>query len=614
MKIINWCKENYILLSLILLSFLFRIYKLNFQSPWGDELFTLINSHSNKSLGDIFNALKGDVHPPLYYYIVHFFLEIFGDTAYVARFVSILFGVGGMVVLYYLGKELFNKKVALTAVLLLVVNHFHIYYSQEARMYTMLFFTTTLSFLFLIRFIKTSTLKSALLYSITTVLLVNTHFYSLFALFAQYLILLYFILKPYNTTSTKLFTYTFISGVITGISFIPSIVIFLSTSGIKSFWIKAPERDVFTSMFKEFFGFSEIAIFIAIVGLLYFLFKTFNEDDIKDHKIDPEKDKPVFAFYILFVWLFTLILIPFVLSYVHLPMIVSRYFINILPPIFLIIAAGITYIKNSVIRATLLSLFVLFSFTDLINVRDYYGRVMKTQYREVSDFVKANRKNNEKVLSSFEYYFSYYLKKDENNEVTNSSLNQYVNRLEANQEKPESFWYVDISTIQDPATEHTLMVLDSLYIVDENIALFDSYAKHYQNKATYKPKVDLSKFKPYKERNGDEVNYSFEIVNDKGAFIEVSGWGYFNGQSMQDAKLFIVLINDQQEIIVTPESVNRTDVTSYFKSEFDLAKSGFKKDINKKDLQPGNYKLALYLVDPVSKKEALVISDKVITK
>lgn len=616
MKIITWIKANYILVGIILLSFILRIYKLDFQSPWGDEIFTLVFSHSDKSFGEVFEVLKGDVHPPLYYYLIHFFLEIFGDSIYVARFVSLLFGVSGIVVLYYLGKEIFNKNVALIAVGLLSINQFDIYYSQDARMYTMLFFSTSLSFLFLIRYLKTPTLKSALLYSLTTALLVNTHFYALFALCSQYLIILYFIIKPYGTTGKKVFFHALISGVITLISFIPSLVIFLSTKGIKSFWIPVPERDVYTAMFKEFFGFSEIAIIIGIVGILYFLFKIFNEEDTVNYKINPVTDKSVFAFQILFIWIFICILIPFLLSYAHLPMIVSRYFINVLPPVVLLIAAGISYIKNSSIKVTLISIFILFSFTDLVFVKNYYNKNTKTQFREASIFVKEHYKNNEKIYSTFDFFFSYYLRPEENYKVIKASLNEVAYGISDGNKKPESFWYVNplYFDFPDKDSESTLALLDSLYVVDEKFELFDAVAKHYHTRADYKPTKGIEQFKPYKDRNGAGAEFSFEVVKDLGRTVDIYGWAYLHDQSMEKSKISVVLINDKKDITLDTESVIREDVTEYFKSKYDLSNSGFATKIDKSKLEAGTYKLALYIIDPVTKKEALVLSDKVITK
>lgn len=613
MKTINWIKENTFLILLLVISFVFRIYKLDFQSPWIDELFTMINSSSEKSFIEIYQLLKVDVHPPLYYYIVNVFFHIFGDSSFVARFVSVLFGVGGLLALYYLAKELFNKKtIGIIAVLLLTINHFHIYYSQEARMYTMLFFTSIMSFIFLIKFIKKPTLKTALLHSLFATLMIYTHFFALFTLFSQYLILLFFIIKPYKTTSKKFFLYTLFSGIIIVIIYIPAIFIFLGTSNRTSFWIARPEIDVYTAMFKEFFGFSEIVIMIAIIGILFFLFKLFQQNEKKTFSLEPKKEKEVFSFFVLFMWIFITLFVPFLLSFINLPMIVSRYFINIIPPLILLVAAGIYNIKNSVIKLTLISIFVLFSFADLIGVKNYYNGIHKTQFREVSQFIINHHKKNEKILSSFEYYFSYYVRAEKGNKITNTSLNQYVEKIINGEEQMEPFWYVDTNNPQDKITDKTNLILDSLFVIDENITLFDAYAKHYHDKKTFKPNINFSKYKPYKDRNGDDINFSVEIFNETKETVELSGWAYFYEQSMQNTKIYLALVNETDEIILNPEKVNRDDVTSYFKSQFDLSRSGFKIKFYKKSYQIGNYKLALYLYDDKTKKESLVLTDKII--
>jgi len=614
MKIIAWAKDNYILTGLILLSFALRIYKLDFQSPWLDELFTLTNTNSGKSLSEIVSALAGDAHPPLYYFIVHFFTKIFGDSGYVARFVSVLFGVGGIVVIYYLAKELFNKSTALTAVLLLSVNHFHIYFSQEARMYTMLFFTTTLSFLFLVRFIKKPVLKSALMYSFTTALLVNTHFYSFFPLFAQYLIILYYIIKPYNTTGKKIFTYAFISGIITLVSFLPLISTLFGTSEIKSFWITLPPENVYSEMLTELIG-PELCVAISLLAITYFAYTVFKEKEPVKYKIDPEKDRTVFAFHVLFIWLFISIAFPLLLSYIHIPMIVSRYFINILPAIFLLIAAGINCIESSTVKTTIISAFILFALIDLLAVKDHYNKVIKTQYREAGHFVKENHKGGEKIFSYTEPYFSYYLKEKDGHKVTQSSLGNYVGSILNNNEKPESFWYIDnINGNTSLPSKTTTAFLDSLFIVDKSVELHDVFAKHYQKRGAYKLNLDFTRFKPYKDRNGDNLNYSLDMFNDVGAMVEITGWAFFDGQSMLNAKISLVLIDGDREIELNTENVSRPDVTTYFKSNYDLSNSGFRIEINKKNLPSGNYKVALYVTDSATNKTALVINaDKVIS-
>ena len=131
MKLINWLKENKILMILIFIGTILRFYKIDFQSPWIDEIFTLANTGKEKSFKEIYFFLKeNDPHPPLYYYIIHIVNLFFDNTSLVARAVSAVFGVAGLFAIYYLAQELFNKKVGIIAVALLSINYFHIYYSQ----------------------------------------------------------------------------------------------------------------------------------------------------------------------------------------------------------------------------------------------------------------------------------------------------------------------------------------------------------------------------------------------------------------------------------------------------------------------------------------------------
>lgn len=611
MKIINLIKNNKILTGLFIVGILLRVYKLEYQSPWGDELFTMINSTTDKSLLEIFRILKNDVHPPLYYYIVYCFNFILGDTLFSARFVSVLFGLLGFIYLYFLGKELINKKVGIIAVSLLIVNYFHLYHSQEARMYSMLFFTTTISFYYLIKFIKTPSLKTAIFHSVFACLMIYTHFFALFTLFSQYLILLYFVIKPFQCSQKKFFQYSLLSGIFTAVLYIPALIIFFTASKRDSFWISIPEKDVYTVMFKEFFGFSEIPLMIALIVVMFFFFKLFTRENTKKFYLDPTSDKQVFTFFILITWILVTLIIPLVISFVNLPMIVSRYFINILPALLILIATGLYYIKNDIVKVCLIFSFILFSYTDVVFVKSYYKGIMKTQYREVCDFVRKNHNKDEPIYSSFEYYMSYYLKAKEGHPVSKVTLNEIAEKVVSDSTSIRPFWYLDINGTPEQPSESTKKVLDSLYIIDNNITLFDCYAKHYYPKAIYKPNINLSKFKkPYKERNGDDVNFYLEEFNETEDKIVTSGWIYFENLSTDNIKIYLLLLNNEEEIVLSSENINRTDVTNYFKSKYDLSRSGFKSEIIKKNFKKDNFNLAIYIKDEQSNKESLIVTDK----
>jgi uncharacterized membrane protein len=90
-----------------------------------------------------------------------------------------MIGVLGIPAIYLLGKELKNEKIGLLAASLTAINYFHIYYSQEVRFYTLLFFASTLSYLFYIKCIKEPKVFNYVAYILFTTLCIYTHYFGL---------------------------------------------------------------------------------------------------------------------------------------------------------------------------------------------------------------------------------------------------------------------------------------------------------------------------------------------------------------------------------------------------------------------------------------------------
>src|SRR5687767_8667960 len=120
---------------ILLFSGLLRLISIN-QSLWLDEATSALVAQM--SFSDIFiKFLPGDFHPPLYYLVLKIWAGIFGYSEISLRLPSVIFGICTVYVIYLLGKEMFNKKVGLIASLLLATSGLNIYYSQEARMYSL---------------------------------------------------------------------------------------------------------------------------------------------------------------------------------------------------------------------------------------------------------------------------------------------------------------------------------------------------------------------------------------------------------------------------------------------------------------------------------------------
>ena len=124
------------ILAVIIFGFLLRAISLN-QSFWLDEATSGLVVR-NFNLGEIITKFSpGDFHPPLYYLILKIWSYVFGTSEIALRFPSIVFGLLTIYLVYLIGKELFNKKVGLIAGSFLTTSGLHIYYSQEARMYSL---------------------------------------------------------------------------------------------------------------------------------------------------------------------------------------------------------------------------------------------------------------------------------------------------------------------------------------------------------------------------------------------------------------------------------------------------------------------------------------------
>jgi mannosyltransferase len=148
-------KRSFLLILILLLGFSLRLVRLDAKEMWYDEAFAVL--YAEKGLGSIVQGTvtpvegaAADIHPLLYYFFLHGWLEL-GQSPFVARFPSVVFGVLSICLVYVLGRELFAPGVGLLASVLTALSPFHIWYSQEARMYSLLCLLSLLSIYFFAR-------------------------------------------------------------------------------------------------------------------------------------------------------------------------------------------------------------------------------------------------------------------------------------------------------------------------------------------------------------------------------------------------------------------------------------------------------------------------------
>lgn len=120
----------------LLVAFAVRFHDLDAQSLWNDEGNSL--RLAQRSAGDLIDAAGRDIHPPGYYLLLKAWIALAGEREFSLRALSAFEGVLAVAAAVALGRMLFSRAAGLLAGLLVALNAFAVYYSQETRMYAQL--------------------------------------------------------------------------------------------------------------------------------------------------------------------------------------------------------------------------------------------------------------------------------------------------------------------------------------------------------------------------------------------------------------------------------------------------------------------------------------------
>jgi mannosyltransferase len=324
-------KDNYlkILILLTITGLILRLWHIGDVSFWLDE--TLMISYSHQSFISIGGMEMDAFNPPTWYWIEHAVLY-FGSGEAVLRLVPALLGTCTIPLFYLLGREFHNRETGLVAAALLTVSTFHIYYSQEARSYTLFLFCYSLALIFYLHAWKTSTVSSWVLFGIFSALSWWTHLFGF--IFVVPLFLHAFLVKFFTgKTEMKALKPVILAGVITSLFSLPMLLaaVHASLSKAKADEVGSWGYQGFTLIsmtIQEMFGrYTPGIIILCILFLAGFVWILYT-------------DRKRFLFLVIAL---TLPLVAIVSLSYRMP-IVSRYLTGLLPFLFL----GISYAICSV--------------------------------------------------------------------------------------------------------------------------------------------------------------------------------------------------------------------------------------------------------------------------
>lgn len=444
-----------------------RLYKIDRQGLWYDELHSIIPTNPNNSLVSVIEYCKDD-QPPAYFLMLYFWYKLFPYNEASGKVLGAIIGALGIVSMYFLGKEVSGRNVGLAVSFLTAGNIFHVYYSQELRFYGLLFLMTSLSFLFFIRFIKSPTIRNQLFFALTTTLLLYTHYFGLVVTLTQAII--FIIIGLVYRKGLRFFLKGLACAAIVLLAFLPWIPIIVNSLQIKSFWIVDPGPLFFIEYFRFYFtgwwglSFKYILNWTLFLVLLYY-FWTLVCRARKKQSIEIDH-------FIILGWGVLTLLIPYMYTVYRMPMLVDRYTIITLPAILLVIAMGWVYIKNVYLKIVLVLIFVVSDFR--IHSR-YFTRYRKSEYRELAFHIIQENKNSYPVLSQYPWHWNYFFRKFHALEV----------QPMLNLSEPD--WIKDKEKIWVIAPQAHLLggqaeILDSSFLVENELQQYDCNAVLYARK------------------------------------------------------------------------------------------------------------------------------------
>ena len=615
MKITAYIKDNYLLLSILFIAAVLRIYHIGFQSPWLDEIHTLNEANPSNSLKEIYGMLlDSEPHPPLYFYIIHFCFKIFGYTIETARMFSVICGVAGVYAIYLLARTISNKRIGIIAALLLSVNAFHIQYSQDARMYAFFCLFTTLSLYSFVKFIKSPTWSNTVYYAVFSALMIYGHFFGLLGLFAQYVMLLIFIINGTDNNRKALISKSIIAGFIILLLYLPAFKLFFKAAGLENIWIPKPEPDIYIELFKTLTGGSAIfAIAFSILIILYakIVFSTGKIGGyLNTNTVTKLNERQIFKG--LLIWLVVILIIPLLKSYISLPMIVERYFINILPVILILAATGLFTIRSITVRYITIIAIVVISLYNLVFVDKYYSVVAKAQFREVTQFITKNNEDNAPIISALGWYLPYFFNNDSvDYNIKSGSLQEYVDRIIPDSTNIQSFWYFDAHGRQYSLSPKAESFLERHYYLEASVEGFNAWSKFYKLKKDVIKTINKD-FEDIKQENGNPILYNIDDFKYSGNVLKMSGWAFLKDANSANSIFYLVAVKDQEAVIIPADRTNKTGMNEYFKLTYDATNSGFVTDTHLNGLKSGTYKIGFYIKNIHDNKKGLVLSEKTI--
>ncbi|HEX6711683.1 MAG TPA: glycosyltransferase family 39 protein, partial [Rubrobacter sp.] len=373
------------LLAIMLLGGALRFYGLSVQSLWADELASWDFSEKD-TLSQVIQGVRGDIHPPLFFLILHFTQWIFGDSERALRLPSAFAGWLCIPAIYALGKRLYSEREGLIAALLLAVLWAPIYYSQEARSYSILILFSVLTSYFWwgvmlsLRYRRELPTREAVWYVVCAVLCAYLHYFGLILVAFQGIALA---ALSYGTLRKAMLVYVPVA--LAYLPWLPSMIHQFQYSKQRGAWFGEPTLSTLPDYFQFLFGRSGLLSLAAWTLISFLLIRGW--DDLRPRR----KGRGIPPGLLLAAWALAPFVVAYAVSQSSVQLLTEKNLLISLPAVYLLLARSITRAFRgraaAIFQGTVAVGLAAACLAYLLFSMDYYTTPTKEQVREAASYV-----------------------------------------------------------------------------------------------------------------------------------------------------------------------------------------------------------------------------------
>jgi len=391
-------KKNFLIISLglILVGFILRIYNLNYESYWWDEMLGFWTANPNISFLETYaRHINNDYTSIAYHLFLKSYYFFFGYIPEHGRYLTMLIGVVCIPLMGILMKQLYNDKLPIYfAMFLTSFNVFLIEYSQENRVYILIFLVSVLNLIYFSKLIfkKEKLISNFVLYLVLSItgLILSPFFIILIGGQIFYILFqsLFFKDNNYKIILLALLSIAIYSGL-----FANNLISIISSSSMTDKGVGYADfnpnirflKDLF---FPKFFG-------SKIMGLIFIV--TFISAIVFNYKNIFKKDSKVLFLLILIIFSY---ITPIIITYIFYSNFSARYIIFVIIPIIILISSFVcnfkTKNKKNYFLFTIIISTILNSFFEISN-KDMF----KPGFNEIIETINESDTKNFYIYSNY---------------------------------------------------------------------------------------------------------------------------------------------------------------------------------------------------------------------